>query len=121
MDSPLAARALELAHEGDHDLHGVESDRVIQRDAHAADRTMAGRADQPGGRRLFREFLLDGFIASSYTEDYVHARARSLLDWAGVVAAGVDRVVEQLGFGFVALFDRGDATFGAHPLHHQAQ
>src|SRR6266436_7359496 len=106
MDSPLAARALELAHEGDQDLHGVESDRVIQRDAHAADGPVAGRAYQTGRRRLFRECLLNSFIAAGHAKHYVHARARSLFYWAGVVPAGVDGVVEQLGLGFVALLDR---------------
>src|SRR6204780_5822876 len=94
---------------------------VVERDAHAAYGAVAGRADQACGFGFFREFLFFGFVAAGYTEDYVHFRARRFFDRAGVVAAAaVDRVVEQLRFCVVALFDSGDAAFAGNPIHHQA-
>src|SRR6266852_7804223 len=90
----LPADALKFAHEVDQGLHSIEADRVVQRGAHAADRAMARRAHQPRLRRFVPEFLLDGFIATGYAEDHVHARTRAFLDRAAVISAGIDGVVE---------------------------
>src|SRR5579859_811616 len=94
-----AMGALELAHEARQRLHRFERYGVVQRDAHAADRAVARRADQTGGCGFCREFLLDGFISAGHSKDHVHPRTRSLLYRAGVISAGVDRVIQQLGLG----------------------
>src|SRR5256714_883156 len=119
--SCLAAGALELAHEGNQGLHGFQRDGVVEGNAHATYGTVTGGADESGAFRLFGELLFDGFVAAGYTEDDIHARARCFLDGTRVVAsAGIDGVVEQLGFGFVASFDGSEAALGVHPLHYQA-
>ena len=75
----------------------------------------------PAASASFANFFSLASSPRGYAEDDVHLRARGFLDRAVVVAAAaVDGVVEQLGFGFVALFDAGDAAFGGDPIHHQA-
>ena len=116
----LAAGTLEFAHESGQRLDGFECDGVVQRDAHAAYGAVAGGADEAGCGGFFGELLFDGVLAGCHAEDYVHLGARFAFDGAGVEAAVFDGVVEQLGFGVVALGDGGDAAFGFDPFEDQA-
>src|ERR1700686_2954943 len=116
----LAAGALEFAHESGQGLDGFESDGVVKGDAHAAYGAVAGGAYQAGCGGFFGELFFDGVVTACYAEDYVHLGARFAFDGAGVKAAIFDGVVEQLGFGVVALGDGGDAAFGFDPFEDQA-
>ena len=59
-----AAGALEFAHVADQRFDGIVADSVIQRDAHAANRAVAGRAHQIRACGALGEFLFDGFVAA---------------------------------------------------------
>src|ERR1700732_5043885 len=116
----LAAGALEFAHEGGQGLDGFEGDGVVERDAQAAYGAVPGGAYQAGCGGVCGEFFLDGFVAACNAKDYVHLGTRFAFDGAGVEAAIFDGVVEQLGFGVVALGDGGDAAFGFDPFEDQS-
>src|ERR1700736_6304768 len=118
-DRGSAAGALELTHEGGQGLDGFEGDGVVERDAHAAYGAVPGGAYQAGCGGFFGELFLDGFVAACHAEDYVHLGTRFAFDGAGVEAAIFDGVVEELGFGVVALGDGGDAAFGFDPFEDQ--
>src|ERR1700722_1956151 len=118
--SASAAGALEFTHESGQGLDGFESDGVVEGDAHAAYGAVAGGAHQAGCSGFFGELLFEGCVAAFYAEEYVHLGARFAFDGAGVEAAVFDGVVEQLGFGVVALGDGGDAAFGFDPFEDQA-
>ena len=63
-----------------------------------------GSADDSGGCGFLGELLFDGFVATGYAEDYVHFASARFLYRAGHSSRSVfDGVVEELGFGFVAL------------------
>src|SRR3984957_10694490 len=117
--SASAAGALEFTHESGQGLDGFESDGVVEGDAHAAYGAVAGGAYQAGCGGFFGELLFDGFVAACYAEDYVHLGARFAFNGAGIEAAVFDGVVEQFGFGVVALGDGGDAAFGFDPFEDQ--
>ncbi len=111
---------MEFAHEGGQSLDGFESDGVVEGDAHAAYGAVAGGAYQAGCGGFFGELLFDGVVAACDAEDYVHLGARFAFYGAGIEAAVFDGVVEELGFGVVALGDGGDAAFGFDPFEDQA-
>src|SRR6202140_5072616 len=115
-----AAGPLEFGHEICKGLDGLWGYGVIEGDAHTAYRAVAGGVYQACCCGFFGELLFDGFVAASYPEDYVHFGARFAFDGAGVEAAVFDSVVEQLGFGVVALGDGGDAAFGFDPFEDEA-
>jgi len=113
--------ALEFTHEFYQRFDGLECDCVIDGRTHPADRAVAGQSHEPHRGSILRELLLDIFIATGDAIDYVHARPRSLLDGADIVAvARVDRVVQRLGFGFVALFDCRKPTLLRRPFEHHS-
>jgi len=114
-----ASGALKFAHEGGQGLNGFKGDGVIEGDAHAAYGAVTGSAYQAGCGSFFGELLFDGVVAACHAEDYVHLGTRFAFDGAGVEAAIFDGVVEELGFGVVALGDGGDAAFGFDPFEDQ--
>ena len=111
---------MEFAHESGESLDGFKGDGVVEGDAHAADTAVAGGAYEAGCGGFFGELLFDGFVAACYAEDYVHLGAGFAFDGAGIEAAIFDGVVEQLGFGVIALGDGRDAAFGFDPFEDQA-
>ena len=67
-----AAGAAEFAHEAGEGFDGLEGHGVIERDPHAADRAMAGRANQAGCGGFGGKLLFDGVVSSGYAEDDIH-------------------------------------------------
>src|SRR5260370_41754228 len=98
-------------HEMGQRFDGIEANRVVERDAHPADRAVPGRADKISCRGLLSEFLLQILITwlastASYPKHHIHQRTRRFLHRASVKpAAGFDRVVEQLGRDFIPFLD----------------
>src|SRR5271170_7807945 len=118
----LAVGVVELAHVGDERIDGVLAHGVVERDAHAANGAVAGRADKIRGRGAFGEIFFDGFVAAGDAEDDVHQRARGFFDGAAVeVVAAFDGVIERFGFGFIALLNAGESAFGGDPFGDQAE
>src|SRR5579862_4777141 len=126
----LTALALEFAHETDQRLDRGRLDGIVERNAHAADGTVAGRAGEARSSSLFAEFFFGAFVGvccgglavgAGHTKDHVHLRTRIFLHRAVVKAvAGVYGVVEQLCFGVISLLDSGQAAVRLDPFHHQA-
>src|SRR5450755_2109533 len=63
-----AAGALKIAHEAGECFHGVQSYRVIKRNAHSTNRAVARRADQTGCGGLFAELFFHGFVSAAYAK-----------------------------------------------------
>ncbi len=97
------------------------ADRVVERDAHAADGAMTRRADKIGRGGAFGEVLFKSFVVVD-AEDDVHERTRGLFDRAAIEAVAVfDGVIEQLGFGFVTFLNAGKSAFGSDPFRDEAK
>src|SRR5690349_8429748 len=93
----LSMLRLELAHKIHQCLYTGYRHRVVDRGAHAADRAVALELKQAALLGLLEEFLIEPRIPQA--ERDVHARAIVDGHWAGIEAACVEQVVEQLRLG----------------------
>src|SRR5260370_24739418 len=74
-----AASAVELAHEAREGFDGFEGDRVVERAAHTAYGTVAGRAHDASGRSFVRKLLFYRLIAAVDSDNNVHLRSLAIL------------------------------------------
>src|SRR6266849_5633362 len=82
-----AAGAMKFAHEARERLYRFECDGVVERDAHASNGTVPGRANQTGNVGFLGELLFEFFVPAAHAEDHVHLRTRTVLDRAMIKAA----------------------------------
>src|SRR5271156_4054745 len=98
---PSPVLALEFAHEADQRLDGSHGHGVVEAPAHAAENAVPLEIVEPGGGGLLQERGLERGLRER--EGDVHPGARVLRDAIAVERRAVDRGVQRLGLGPVAL------------------
>src|SRR5450759_4073599 len=110
---------LKFAHEFDQCLDARERHRIVNRRAHAADRTVTLELSQPARLCLLEEYLVERFV--SQPEWHIHQRAVAPRHRRVVELGLIKEIVKNRRLGAVNLFHLLQAAQPLQPLEHESR